>query len=266
MKRLLVFAALLALFAAVTFPHERLLASVLRAGLSPRGVQVSLLSARPAFPFGYRVGGLRLAKDGYELNLQSAYLGLFGGFHTDYCGGSIEGNFTGPDDFQLRLLDGDPAKCVRLGFLSLSGDFNARIDVTDGNGSMELEANDGSVSGHLPLANADGRGISKAGMAIGEWEFDAVSAKGRLSNGKLEIESAEARAAGLQWHLTRGHISRRDDGSYQTDLYFKVRAADSSAKARVLLGLLPKATENTEGWRSYRLSGPLGRPRLLGLK
>ena len=47
---------------------------------------------------------------------------------------------------------------------------------------------------------------------------------------------------------------------------FQARALEDSPKARALLGLLPKAGEDAAGWRSYRIVGPVGGARVLGLE
>ncbi len=265
MKRALVFLALLALFAVATFPHEALLNSVLQSALQARGLEGSVTSAVPALPFGYRVSGLRVGKADYRLSLDSAYLGLFGGFSTTGCGGHVRGDLGDSDSLVLDFDSINPAKCLSLGPLTLGGTFAGSVDIEDGEGSLRLEAADGVFGGHLPVGALAGRQAGASGVTIGEWDFSKLNLEASLSQGRITVDKGEAHAAEVEWLVTRGSLAPAP-GGYEADIYFRARPGAASGRARAMIGLLPRASENADGWRSYRVSGPLRKPRLLGLK
>ncbi len=272
MKRWALFALLLITFVFVGFPHRLLLESLLDEPLRRTGVELELGSVRPAWPPGYRARDVRISKNGYRLQLDSLWLGPGSGgllVEVAACGGSARLALSREGPLRrLRLGFGelDPSRCLDGAILVVEGKLAGEIDLssglssaTSGHGSIHVESSGGTVSGHLPVAGTDGLGI-------GTWSYDSARLNGRLENSDFEFFDSGATAQGIDWQLDSARLWHDGRGNWKNKTDFRARQAMDSPKAKLLLAMLPRATESAQGWRSYRLSGNLSSPKLIGLK
>ncbi len=289
MKRALPFTLLFLAFLVWTFPHRLLVESLLKNRLHELDVTVTTGSAGLTWPPGYGVEEVSLARDPYRLEIESVHIDLyFGGglaFDADACGGTVRGRLKAePRDRKVIARDGpgkrleflynsiDPAACLQLGTIGLAGKFDGELRLVGlgagrgavgavaENGRMILEARDGLVSGSLPSRGAAGP------VPIGEWQFQRLRAELKLVRGDLIVERANARAEGVEWEVTGGRIGPAVGDTARINIELRARPVDESARAKAMLGLLPKAGTDPQGWRRYRLTGTLSTPRFIGLK
>ncbi len=272
MKRWALFALLLIAFVFVGFPHRLLLETLLDEPLRRAGVELELGSVRPAWPPGYRASDVRISRNGYRLQLDSLWVGpASGGLLVEIaaCGGNARLALSREGQLRrLRLGFGelDPSSCLDGAALVVEGKLAGEIDLssglssaTSGHGSIHVESSGGTVSGYLPVAGTDG-------MAIGNWSYDSARLNGRLENSDFEFFDSGATAEGIDWQLDSARLWHDGRGNWKNKTDFRARRLVDSPRAKLLLAMLPRATESAEGWRSYRLSGNLSSPKLIGLK
>lgn len=289
MKRALPFTLLFLAFLVWTFPHGLLIESLLKNRLHELDVRVTTGSAGLTWPPGYKVEELRISRIPYGLDIESVHIDLyFGGglaFDADACGGTVRGRLKAePRDRTVIARDGpgkrleflfnsvDPAACLELGTIDVAGKFDGELRLVGlgvgrgaagpiaENGRMILEARDGRVSGSFPHRD------TSESVPIGEWQFQRLRAEVKLVRGDLIIERANARAEGVEWEVTGGRVGPATRETARVNVELRARPADESARAKAMLGLLPKAGADPQGWRRYRLTGTLAAPRFIGLK
>jgi hypothetical protein len=181
---------------------------------------------------------------------------------------------------ELIFTDADPARCLELAGLRVSGTFGGELRL-DGlgegsakesraphrnSGRLVIEGKSGTVSGNLPSAGTATGKKPQAGTPIGEWQFTRAELNATLSNGDLLLERAHADAEGVAWELTKGRAQLVPGRQVRINADLRVRRLDDSGRSKGILGMLPKSGEDSEGWRHYRLAGSLDAPRLIGLK
>jgi len=272
MKRWALFALLLITFVLVGIPHRLLLETLLDEPLRRAGVELELGTVRPAWPPGYRASDVRISRNGYRLQLDSLWLGPGSGgllVEVAACGGSARLALSREGPLRrLRLGFGelDPSRCLDGAALVVEGKLTGEIDLSSGlssaksgHGSIHVESSGGTVSGHLPMAGTDGLGI-------GNWSYDSARLNGRLENNDLEFFDSGAAVEGIDWQLGNARLWHDGRGNWKNKTDFRARRVGDSPRAKLLLAMLPRATESAEGWRSYRLSGNLSSPKLIGLK
>ncbi len=265
MKRLALFVALLTVFLLLTFPHQILIRRLVSKPLAASGIEVSMAKAGFALPLGYRVRALRAAKGPYGVTLGSVYMSLSRRVSAKACGGSVEGRIGSFSAPQLELeLDGiDPSLCLELGGLDLAGDFAGTVEISGrpgtegGSGSLNITANEVSVSGKLPEAAGE---AVPAGLDIGQWRLSDVALEAAFTGYRVEISSARALIEGLEYELAATLAEPTRARAAPLGGQLRVRAATPTNRGKVLLGMLPKARERAGGWRAYRVGGTVAKP------
>ncbi len=289
MKRTLAFVALLIAFVFWTFPHRMIVERALSNRLGGTGVAYSIDEISWAWPVGYRLDGVTLGTATYSTKLDSLWMGLgiFSrrlDFEAAGCGGQLEGSIDGdPQGRRLSVVfsDIDPSSCARLDALVVGGRIDGALTLaglgggqrtgvlgrTAASGTIEVNANGGTVSGHLPSrapAKADG---TPTGLAIGSWEFNDAHLKAHVNDGNdLVVDTFTARAEGVEWRVASGSLLGGQGGRVGVNASMEARRLDESGRSKAIIGLLPKAGENDQGWRRYRLSGTLDAPKIIGLR
>lgn len=290
MRRVLPFLALFIIFLVWTFPHGLLVERILKSRLSEFDIAISTGDVSLTWPPGYRVENVSLHKGAYGVDIDSLHMDVFLGggvsFDANACGGSLRGLLEAePRDADVRAREGDgkrleiifddvrPGSCLRLGAITVDGTFGGELRLVGlgkgtgavgplaAGGALLFEARDGMISGHLPPA-ADG----SDGAPIGEWRFGRMSAETSIDHGDLIVEVGSARAEGVEWQVTRARLGPRSTGSARISGDVRARRIDESPRSKAVIGLLPKAGEDAEGWRRYRVAGTLSAPKLIGLK
>jgi len=297
MKRILLFGALLLAFVVWTFPHRLLVERLLANRLAELGVQVGIADVTPAWPPGYRLTQLDLQRGPYSMHVDELWLDLFtsGGlrFDADACGGTVRGSlYMEPSTSDPRAAKHagkrievyfdqlDPSVCMHLGSVELGGTYAGELRL-DGlghgaqspfgrlssEGHLAVEAHDGSIGGYLPGSAAVGDGDTDApGLPIGEWAFARASADARIAGADIVVDKADAQAEGVEWHLDKARLAASGSGTVRISGDFRARRLDDSGRSKAIVSLLPKAGEDDQGWRHYRIAGSLAAPRILGLK
>ena len=244
-------------------------------------------AVRPAlWPPGYTVSDVRLRSRDVSVSLDSVRLDLwFGsGAHARACGGTIDGTFSKaaagkPGNLQVRFDALNPSSCVQGSPISITGAFGGQIQFeelgdggggsllgrTAGRGSLAVEGTSGTLSGYLPTAPS-ATGESQGAKPIGSWEFARIALHARLEHGEILVEDASADAEGVHWELSGGRLASGIAGRTRISAELKARTVDDTPRAKAMLGILPRAGEDAEGWRRYRISGTLDSPKIVGLK
>ena len=289
MKRLAVFAALLVVFVVWTFPHRQIVEQILARRLHGLDVHVDMGSIAPSlWPLGYRLGDVVVRGPGYSLGVDAVRLGLRPGsdFRADVCGGSLQGNVgpsarnDGTEQLALRFERIDPSACLKVGALELSGSFDgsAALDgLGTGAGSsvlgrsvragtLEIHGTQGVVSGTLPPSPGAIGDAAAPPKPIGSWEFSRAALKAHVDGSDVIVDGATAEAEGLHWELSSARLTPGIGARTRINVEMRARRLDDSPRAKAVLGLLPRATEDPDGWRRYRISGTLDAPKIVGLK
>jgi type II secretion system protein N len=271
MKRALIFLALFAVFVVLTFPHELILRRVLVEPLASAGIAVELDSAGFALPLGYRATGLKLELPQASVDVDSLYVGILRSLHASACGGTIDAQVSSGPSLSLSLVDVDPGTCLHIGELILSGTLRGDVELQD----IPMGSDDGGLprAGHIVLDATNGTfgGLLPAepgrpAVALGEWSFESASIEAEITDGQLALVRGAAVAQGLELASTGGTIGPAKGARIPIAIDFKARTTDDSARAKAVLGMLPKATQKKDGWRQYRIKGTLQSPELIGLK
>src|SRR6185503_17616942 len=131
-------------------------------------------------------------------------------------------------------------------------------------GTLEIEGVKGVLAGALP--QAAGAQPAPPPQPIGSWEFARASLRAHVEGGEVVIDDASAEAEGLHWELAGGRLTPGTAARTRINVDLRARKVDDSPRAKAVLGLLPRAGEDANGWRRYRISGTLDAPRIVGLK
>jgi hypothetical protein len=105
-----------------------------------------------------------------------------------------------------------------------------------------------------------------APQPIGSWEFTRASLRAHVEGAEVVIDDGSAEAEGLHWELSGGRLAPGLASRTRINVDLRARKVDDSPRAKAVLGLLPRAGEDANGWRRYRISGTLDAPRIVGLK
>jgi hypothetical protein len=270
MRRAFAFLFLVLLFVALTFPQERFLLSLLEEPLRESKIDLRLGGASFALPAGWQADDIALDGEGFGLNLDSVYLGLTKTLDIRGCGGWLAADLDGRDDLTVDFGDLDPSRCLRIGDARLEGRFEGEVHLLGigrygllalGNsGSIRLRSNGGTLSGRLPADD------SAAGVEIGEWEFGEIDVDIDLHEGALEVREIRAVASGVAFEGLGGRAWEGLRGDTEVELEFRAKPVEETARAKAILGMLPRAEAGYDGWRRYRLTGHPGDFKLIGLR
>jgi type II secretion system protein N len=289
MKRALLFLVLLLAFVVLTFPHRLLVERMLAQKLANTDLEVRFAKVRPSWPPGYALEDVDIEHGAYSVRLDELRFAAtpFSDklrFRALGCGGAIVG-LVGTEDgvreLQVRFSDIDPSSCAHLDTLVVAGRIKGRIELSGlgaGHpagmigraaeaGTVRVDASGGNVSGHLPAP--PGKAAAGPGMAIGSWGFDSARIEAHVEDGRdIVVDTLAARAEGVEWQVPSARLAAgrgaRDAPSITASL--RARSTDASTRSKAILGLLPQAGENDEGWRRYRISGTLDAPKIIGLR
>jgi type II secretion system protein N len=287
MKRLLVFVVLLMAFVVWTFPHRRVVDRMLARRLEGIPVDVAMGGVRPTlWPPGYTLSDVSVRSRGVTISLNSAQIDLLfsSGVRAHACGGTLDGDFTEPStgkpgNLRLRFNGVDLSSCVKGFPISVTGAFAGQLQLeglgsgpggsllgrTAARGSLAIEGTSGTLSGYLPSApNASGE--SDVAKPIGSWEFARVALHAHLERGEILVDDASADAEGVHWDVSAARLAPGNTGRTRLSAELKARAVDDTPRAKAMIGILPRAGVDAEGWRSYRISGTLDSPKIVGLK
>jgi len=267
--RFLLFVAAFVIAAALTAPLDRWFLDYAREPLAAAGVDLRLGGLNFALPFGVRATGIGVDRRDNGIDIDSLYVGITRAFEADACGGQIHGQAFG-DSISLELSGVDPSRCLRVGKLALecSLDGKLRVDGID----VKTLAAPASARARIDLASDGGmfRGIlSNAGrngedVPLGEWEFTELALHATLADGHLDVEEGRALTSGVEWQLVGATLPTGDSrGGLRVD--FRARQVDDGPRSRALIGLMPKASPDGNGWRNYRVTGSVASPRVVAV-
>jgi type II secretion system protein N len=267
--RILLFVVAFVIALAASAPLERWVLPLVRKPLADAGLELRVDGLRLAFPAGLRATGLTIEGPGADANVESLYVGLLRDFDAEACGGRLWGTFT-RHSVDVRLAGVSPAGCVRIGKLSLDTPLSGSLNMS---GVHLLDPRSTApVEGHLDLSAPSGvfRGILEgagregADLPLGEWEFQDLSLKAHLADGKLLVDEGRTNTSGVEWEVLSVDLPRPGDrGGLRVD--FRARVAQDGPRAKALIGLMPKTAEDGSGWHNYRVVGSLSAPRLIGV-
>jgi len=122
------------------------------------------------------------------------------------------------------------------------------------------------LAGALPQPQTAGTQPATPVQPIGSWEFARASLRAHVEGPEVVIDDASAEAEGLHWELSAGRLTPGAASRTRINVDLRARKVDDSPRAKAVLGLLPRAGEDTNGWRRYRITGTLDAPRIVGLK
>jgi type II secretion system protein N len=279
-----VFLALFAVFLVWTFPHRRIVERMVARRLAGLDVAVTMGAVAPSlWPPGYRIGDVEVHGRGYSLDVDSIRLGLgpSSRFRADVCGGSLEGDISRVDGAQkldVSFADVDPASCIDLKPLEVSGSFRGSAALEGlgagppasvlgraaRGGTFEIEGVKGVLAGAIPQASTGAQ--PPAAQPIGSWEVQRASMHAHVEGPEVVIDDATAEAEGLHWELSGGRLTPGMASRTRINIDLRARRLDDSPRAKAMIGLLPRAGEDANGWRRYRITGTLDAPRIVGLK
>lgn len=270
--RLLLFGLLFLVFLLLTAPLERYALPWLAGPLGRLGVTLEMKTLRVAPPAGVRASDLRLSSENASLALDSLYFDVMRSFSARGCGGaSIDGKVTS-DSIAFRASGLDPSECLKVGRLTLRGVFDAALaidhisllhgaygDKTEAH--VEFRTDGGTFGGFLP-----GGGDPSAAVPLGEWDFKQARLDASWRGGKLDVKEGSALAEGVRWELLGATLLPDHGGDREVRIDLRARIQDDSPRAKAMIGLMPKATANGDGWRHYRVVGPVHSMKLIGLQ
>jgi hypothetical protein len=132
-------------------------------------------------------------------------------------------------------------------------------------GTISLEGKEGALSGYLPASRATKpSGKHREPQPIGRWEFSSVGVDAEVKSDRIVVTRGEAQAEGLAWQTAAASIVVATQAP-RLEAELMAKRMDDSARSKAIIGLLPKAAEK-DGWRHYRLSGPLSSIQVAGIK
>lgn len=272
MTRLLLFGLLFTVFVVLTAPLERYLKPYLDEQLGRGGLTLELKTVRMALPAGIQATDLRVGAGPFSLDLDSLYVSVLRSFAARMCGGRVDGK-ADSDSVELQAAGINPSRCLQIGRLRLDGAFAGSLSVTgisvlrgalgeQTEAHVTIHTDGGSIGGYVPAAVENGT----EEVPIGEWEFQQAALDAAWRGGKLEIREGRALTDGVVWELLGASLAPRDGDRPEVRVDFRARIAEDSARAKALIGLMPRAGEDAGGWRHYRVVGPLASMKLIGLQ
>lgn len=271
--RILLFVVAFLVALAASAPLERWIFPLVEKPLAEAGLELHVDGLRLALPAGLRATGINIDTRQGSADIDTLYVGLGRTFDAEACGGRVSGAFTG-HSLEVTLNAVNPSRCLRVGKISLETaltgsmaidnvDLFAPHPAPDLDGHLELSAPSGVFRGILEHAGRGGEDLP-----LGEWEFSDLVLKARFSKGRLTIERGSTNTSGVVWEILSVEVPRIGDtagkGGVRVD--FRARAAEDGPRAKALLGLMPKTTEDKAGWRNYRVVGSLAAPRVVGVE
>jgi type II secretion system protein N len=270
MLRALLFLVAFVVGVTLSAPLERWLLPFVQGPLRDSGIELHLESLRFALPAGLRARGLHVSTPAAGADVESLYVGITRAFVAEACGGTLDGQVRG-DSIVLRLRGVDLSRCLRNQAARLEGTLDGSISVEGMSwrspgitrnlrAEIELRSPGGVFSGTVPAGGATG-----SATPLGEWEFSDLVLEASLLGGELSVREGTARTGGVEWELL-GATFRETAGRTDVRLDFRARQREDTPRSRALLGLLPQAGENPQGWRRYRVVGSLGATRVIGLQ
>jgi len=264
--RLLLFAVAFVIGIALTAPLERWILPRLRGPLAAVGADLRVDKLRFALPFGLRASGVGLETAAAGIGIDSLYVGLTRSFAGEACGGKVDGHI-GSRSLSMHLSAFDPSRCLHVGKLELESALDGSLSV-DG---LELlrPVPDDTTAAHIDVSSSGGvfRGvIPRAGsggtdLPLGEWEFSDLVLRATLARGELTVEEGHTNTSGVEWELIGAALSSKARGGLRVD--FRARQVEDTPRSRALIGLMPRATVDSGGWRNYRVVGSLAAPRVV---
>ena len=293
MKRLALFLVLVIAFAVWTFPHDLVIRRLLRTQFVGISDALAYHSVRPSvWPLGYRLRSVEFHNERMALTLDEIVLGpgITNGpwFSASACGGEMSGRTRRSTeqrggnrksyDLRVRFDHLDPSDCLNLGGIEISGDFSGDL-VLNGlgtgsrqslaalgkSGALTVSSPSGKIGGELPAVAAGAGSTARIARPIGQWNFSDADLRAAVHNGTVSFDESKAVAEGVEFVVDQSKLTNGPGNRMNIRGDFRARALDDSLRAKAVLGLLPKATEENS-WRRYRVLGTLDAPRLIGLK
>ncbi|MFT4570706.1 MAG: hypothetical protein ACI8TX_001363 [Hyphomicrobiaceae bacterium] len=270
MRRVFAFIALVFVFAALTFPQERVILGFIEQPLREAKIDLRLDGASFALPLGWQANGVGLDGDGFGINLESVYIGLLRTIDIRGCGGSIQGDLDGTDDLEIEFAGIDPSRCLRIGDAHLEGAFSGEAHFIGlrqtgvlslgHTGFIRLRTDGGILSGRLPTDD------SVVGVEIGEWEFGEIDIDLALTEGRLEVRHGHALASDVAFEVLAGKAWEGLRAKPEIEFEFRARPIEQAARAKAIIGILPRAEPDYDGWRRYKISGRVDNLKMIGLR
>ena len=268
MRALLFFAVFLAAVL-VMAPLETWVLDAVRPPLEAVGATLRIGSLRLALPAGIRANAVGVEAEGGGFDIDSLYVGITRAVEAHACGGKVSGRVH-RESLSFDLDNIDPSQCLRVGKLSLESSLSGRVSV-DGLDILEPRA-DAPVKARIDVTSSGGLfgGILEhaardgSDVPLGEWEFTDLVLHATFDRGELDIEEGHATTSGVLWELVGAKLPSPDDrGGLRVD--FRARQVEDNPRSRALLGLLPKGTADSAGWRNFRVTGSLSSPRVVAV-
>ncbi len=277
MKRPALFVALTVVFFVWTFPHQLVVERLVRTASAAIGVSASIeevtllwpkIARLSVSPPGYLVRGIRLSRNAHALNIPTLYLGFgFRGgvnFESDACGGSWRGKLQRGRRLELTFTGVDPEACLDLDGLRVQGRFGGAVALRGvGRGQATGPLGPFAREGRLSL---EARGAKVAGPALAQAlgsgaAMATVNVEAVIDRTSIVLDGSSAAAEGLDWRLPRARLQGRGTAMVLAGR-LEVRRRSEETRAKMIAGLLPETTRDSQGWRGYALSGSLARPKL----
>jgi hypothetical protein len=267
--RALLFFAVFAIAVLMMAPLERWVLEAVRPPLDAVGAELRIGSLRFALPAGIRANAVAVDSDAAGLDIDSIYVGITRSVDADVCGGHVSGR-VGRQSLSFDLEDVDPSRCVRVGKLSLQSALTGRLSI-DGIDLLEPRA-DAPVKARVDVESSEGMfggilehaGQGGADLPLGEWEFSDLVLHATLDRGEVDVEEGHAMTSGVRWELLAAKLPDRNErNGLRVD--FRARQVEDTPRSRALLGLLPRGTADSNGWRNFRVTGSLSSPRVVAV-
>lgn len=268
--RFLLFVVAFVVGIALTAPLERWLLPMLRGPMAAAGAELHVDSLHFALPAGLRATGVGIETAAGGVDIDSLYVGITRSFQADACDGHASGTFGG-DSFAMDWSGVNPSRCLRIGKLELESPLDGSLSASGinfadprldagVNARIDVTASAGVFRGLLPHACRDG-----SDLPLGEWEFNDLVLHASFAGGHLEVREGHAVTSGVEWQLLAAQLPTGDPkGAVRID--FRARQVDDGPRSRALMGLMPRAAQDGNGWRSYRVTGSMASPRVIGIE
>lgn len=269
MRTLLLFVVAFAIGLVLTAPLERWLLPAVRDPLAAAGAELRVGGLRFALPLGVRATDVGIDMRGLGISFDNFYVGLTRSFTADACGGHLSGQLSGRS-LHVDLAGIDPSRCLRVGKLALESTLDGTVSVDGidlrhpgpdgiGRAHIDVTSEGGIFGGILEHAGRDGSDVP-----LGEWEFNDLVLKASIEDGKLEIEEGHTMTSGVEWEVVGGSLpSAGSKNGLRID--FRARQVEDTPRSRALIGLMPRAPADGNGWHNYRVTGSLASPRVIGV-
>lgn len=250
-------------------PLERWVLDAAKSPLAAVGAELRIGSLRFALPAGIRASGVGIDAEAGGFDIDSLYVGITRAVEADACGGHLSGRVD-RESLAFDLDRIDPSKCLRIGKLALTSTLSGKVSV-DGldlldprpdapvKARIDVTSDGGTFGGILEHANRDG-----SDLPLGEWEFNSLVLHATLDRGEVEVEEGHAETSGVEWELLGAKLPAPGErGNLRVD--FRVKQVEDTPKSRALIGLMPKGSVDSKGWRNFRVTGTLAQPRVVAV-